>query len=61
MDMQNATGPGTPGDARHLADQRADLLRFAAGSRHDLGFGYLDESGGLDPAGSRSSCGSRAG
>ena len=39
MDTQNATtatGPGSPGDARHLADQRADLLRFAAGSRHAL-------------------------
>jgi mannose/cellobiose epimerase-like protein (N-acyl-D-glucosamine 2-epimerase family) len=49
MDTENATGPGTPGDARYLADQRADLLRFAAGSRHDLGFGYLDEAGALTP------------
>ena len=40
----------TPGDPDYLAAQRADLLRFAAGSRHDLGFGYLDESGTLDPA-----------
>ncbi|WP_298802251.1 AGE family epimerase/isomerase [uncultured Pseudokineococcus sp.] len=39
-----------PGSADHLADQRADLLRFAAGSRHDLGFGNLDDVGGVDPA-----------
>ena len=37
-------------DRSFLAAQRADLLRFAAGSRHDLGFGYLDEGGRLDPA-----------
>ncbi|WP_298458250.1 AGE family epimerase/isomerase [uncultured Cellulomonas sp.] len=39
----------TPGDRDYLAAQRADLLRFAAGSRHDLGFGYLDAEGTLDP------------
>jgi sulfoquinovose isomerase len=37
-----------PGDAEYLATQRADLLRFAAGSRHDLGFGYLDDTGVVD-------------
>lgn len=37
-----------PGDAAYRAEQRADLLRFAAGSRHDDGFGYLDDRGHLD-------------
>lgn len=40
----------TPGDRAHLAAQRADLLRFAAGSRHHLGFGWLDAAGRLDPS-----------
>lgn len=39
-----------PGGDRWRAAQRADLLRFAAGARHDLGFGYLDASGRLDAA-----------
>ncbi len=39
----------TPGGEAHLRSQRAGLLRFAAGSRHDLGFGYLDERGRVDP------------
>lgn len=34
-------------DETHLASQRADLLRFASGSRHPLGFGWLDEAGHL--------------
>ncbi|MBC7291880.1 MAG: AGE family epimerase/isomerase [Actinotalea sp.] len=38
-----------PGDPDHLAAQRADLLRFAAGSEHPHGFGYLDEDGRVDP------------
>jgi sulfoquinovose isomerase len=38
-----------PGDAAYLAAQRADLLRFLAGARHDLGFGYLDEVGRVQP------------
>jgi sulfoquinovose isomerase len=38
-----------PGGEAHLRAQRADLLRFAAGSRHDLGFGYLDERGRVAP------------
>src|SRR5687768_6751774 len=38
--------PGNvPGDRAYLADQRADLLRFAQGSRHPLGFGWLDDAG----------------
>jgi mannose/cellobiose epimerase-like protein (N-acyl-D-glucosamine 2-epimerase family) len=37
-----------PGDPAYLAAQRADLLRFAAGARHELGFGYLDERGAVD-------------
>ncbi|SFE00013.1 Mannose or cellobiose epimerase, N-acyl-D-glucosamine 2-epimerase family [Actinopolyspora alba] len=37
----------SPGDRAHLAAQRADLLRFAQGARHELGFGWLDESGQL--------------
>lgn len=40
----------TPGDAAYLAAQRAELLRFAAGSRHDRGFGWLDDDGRLDPS-----------
>ena len=40
----------TAGDAAYLAAQRAGLLRFAAGARHELGFGYLDERGAVDPA-----------
>lgn len=40
----------TAGDARYRAAQRAGLLRFAAGSRHPAGFGYLDEEGSVDPA-----------
>ena len=40
----------TVGDAAYRATQRAGLLRFAAGSRHDAGFGHLDDEGRLDPA-----------
>lgn len=39
----------TPGDPSYLSAQRADLLRFAAGSRTEQGFGWLDETGALDP------------
>ena len=39
----------TVGDEAYRAAQRADLLRFAAGSKHDAGFGYLDEDGRVDP------------
>lgn len=42
-------GAATPGGPVYLAVQRADLLRFAAGSRHDLGFGYLGETGAVEP------------
>lgn len=38
----------TPGDAAYLAAQRTDLLRFAANSAHELGFGWLDATGRLD-------------
>lgn len=38
----------TPGDAPYRAAQRADLLRFAAASRHPSGFGWLDADGRLD-------------
>jgi sulfoquinovose isomerase len=38
-----------PGDPEYLARQRAELLRFAAGARHPLGFGWLDADGRLDP------------
>mgnify|MGYP001436890556 CR=1 FL=1 len=40
----------TAGDAGYRRAQRGDLLRFAAGSRNDAGFGYLDEVGRIDPA-----------
>lgn len=40
----------TPGDPSYLAAQRASLLRFAAGSRHPQGFGWLDPDGRLDPS-----------
>ena len=44
------TVPGDqPGDRDYLAAQRADLLRFAQGSRHPLGFGWLDDAGALVP------------
>ena len=36
-----------PGDRQYLAAQRADLLRFAQGSRHPMGFGWLDDAGAL--------------
>nr|WP_297423384.1 AGE family epimerase/isomerase [uncultured Actinotalea sp.] len=39
-----------PGDTEYLAAQRADLLRFAAGSERREGFGYLDEEGRVDPS-----------
>ncbi|MEZ5084808.1 MAG: AGE family epimerase/isomerase [Tessaracoccus sp.] len=39
----------TPGDSAYRIAQRADLLRFAAGSRHEAGFGYLDEDGRITP------------
>jgi mannose/cellobiose epimerase-like protein (N-acyl-D-glucosamine 2-epimerase family) len=42
--------PPTPGSPAYLAAQRADLLRFAAGSRHEQGFGWLDDDGVLDPS-----------
>ncbi|MDX1657640.1 MAG: AGE family epimerase/isomerase [Nitriliruptorales bacterium] len=38
----------TPGDATYLAQQRADLLRFAAGARTPRGFGWLNRDGSLD-------------
>lgn len=37
-----------PGNERHLADLRADLLRFLAAARHPLGFGWLRDDGSLD-------------
>ncbi|GAB3812187.1 AGE family epimerase/isomerase [Tessaracoccus terricola] len=37
----------TPGDAAHRKTVRAELLRFAAGSRHRNGFGYLDDAGAV--------------
>ncbi len=39
----------TPGNPRYRAAQRADLLRFASAAKIDGGFGYLDETGALDP------------
>ena len=43
-------GRPAPGGPAYLAAQRADLLRFAAGSRLERGFGYLDGDGVVDPA-----------
>ena len=40
------TGAPTP---ERLAALRGDLLQFAQGAEHPLGFGWLDESGRLDP------------
>jgi mannose/cellobiose epimerase-like protein (N-acyl-D-glucosamine 2-epimerase family) len=37
-----------PGGREYLRAQRADLLRFGARSRHQQGFGWLDDSGVLD-------------
>ncbi len=41
--------PSRPGDGTYRQGQRADLLRFMAGARHPLGFGWLDTAGSLDP------------
>lgn len=38
----------TPGDADHLAEQRAGLLRFAARAPVPLGFGWLRADGSVD-------------
>lgn len=38
-----------PGDPAYLASQRAELLRFARGAQHPLGFGWLTDDGTLDP------------
>ncbi len=48
--MGAVTDLAPPALTAFLTAQRADLLRFAAGARTDLGFGYLDERGGVDPA-----------
>ncbi|WP_062386825.1 AGE family epimerase/isomerase [Demequina iriomotensis] len=37
-----------PGSGDHLAAQRADLLRFAAGAARPEGFGWLDDDGRVD-------------
>jgi sulfoquinovose isomerase len=37
-----------PGDREYLAAERLRLLDFAKGSRHPLGFGWLDGHGGPD-------------
>lgn len=37
----------TLGDAHHRLAVRAEMLRFATGSRHEHGFGYLDERGAI--------------
>jgi sulfoquinovose isomerase len=47
--MPSDPAPAVPGDPVYRAAQRADLLRFAAGARHPLGFGWLDAAGRLDP------------
>lgn len=39
-----------PGDAAYLSTQRADLLRFMTGAWSADGFGWLDESGTVDPS-----------
>jgi sulfoquinovose isomerase len=44
-----ATSEPTCGDRAFLAAERERLLSFAEGSRHPLGFGWLDERGRLDP------------
>ncbi|GEP33488.1 N-acylglucosamine 2-epimerase [Nocardioides szechwanensis] len=44
------THDATPGGPAYLANQRADLLRFARGARRPSGFGYLDALGSVDRA-----------
>ncbi|WP_036553892.1 AGE family epimerase/isomerase [Nocardioides insulae] len=39
-----------PGDRAYCAAQRRGLLRFAQGSRHPAGFGWLDDRGTVDPS-----------
>ncbi len=38
-----------PGSSAYRAAQREDLLRFASRSYIDVGFGYLDDAGAIDP------------
>jgi mannose/cellobiose epimerase-like protein (N-acyl-D-glucosamine 2-epimerase family) len=45
-----STSAPVPGDAAYLAAEREHLLGFAEGSRHPLGFGWLDERGRIDPS-----------
>jgi mannose/cellobiose epimerase-like protein (N-acyl-D-glucosamine 2-epimerase family) len=44
------TAQTAPGGPAYLAAERDRLLSFASGSRHPLGFGWLDENGELDPS-----------
>lgn len=48
MTILQIPADATPGDPAYRAAIRADLLRFAAGSRVEAGFGYLDETGVVD-------------
>ncbi len=38
-----------PGEFEYRAAQRAELLRFASSAKTDDGFGYLDDTGAVDP------------
>lgn len=44
----SGTSTTYPGSWEHRREQRAQLLRFAQGSRRRDGFGYLDDDGAVD-------------
>lgn len=50
MEVTALDAPHAPGSPDYLRALRAELLRFAARSRHPLGFAWLDEHGVIDPA-----------
>lgn len=49
MTHPTPTADPRPGSDDYRRAQRAELLRFGAGARCELGFGYLDERGRVDP------------
>ena len=50
VEVTALSAPHAPGSPVYLRALRAELLRFAARSKHPLGFGWLDEHGVIDPA-----------
>lgn len=50
MEVTALDAPHAAGSPDYLRAMRAELLRFAARSRHPLGFAWLDEHGVIDPS-----------